>query len=153
LCCGNRIFAYLETADKAVGNVILKEMSSLVVNAGPTPHILVVVLSFALVEDGCTNTPHDNAEDEESNSKDSVVRGNLFGSMMTSSPVGDNDKDGHDQGNTGDGEQKDLRPDFGVVGPWWEAVSWCETLCGVEDGESTCDHGKNDERAGKVDAS
>jgi hypothetical protein len=128
-------------------------MSSLVVDTRPTPHILVVVLRFALVESGCTGTPHYNAEDKESNSKDSVICGNLFSSMMTSSPVGDDDKDGNDQGQAGDGEQKNLRPDFGVLGPGWKVVPWCEILCGVEYGEYTCDHGKNDERAGKVDAS
>ena len=95
--------AYLKTADKCVGNVILKEMSSLVVNAGPTPHVFVVVLRFTLIEDGCTNTPHNDAEDEESNGEDSVIGSHLFGPMVTSSPIGDDDKDGHDQGNAGDG--------------------------------------------------
>ena len=71
-------------------------MSSLVVNTGPAPHVFVVVLRFTLVEDGSTDTPHDDAEYEECNSKDSVVSGNLFGSMVTSSPVGDDDEDGHD---------------------------------------------------------
>lgn len=127
-------------------------MSSLVVNAGPTPHVFVVVLRFALVEYGCTNTPHDDAKDEESNSKDSVVCRNLFSSMVTSSPVGDDDKDRHDEGDAGDGQQKNLRPDLGIVGPWWKVVPWCEVLCGVEDGKGTGDHGKDDERAGKVDA-
>lgn len=94
-------------------------MSSLVVNARPAPHILVVVLRFTLVERGCTNTPHDDTEDEKPDSKDCVVRGNLFSPMMTSSPVGDDDEDGHNQRNTGDREQEDLRPNFGVVGPWW----------------------------------
>jgi len=86
----------LKTADEAVGHVVLEEMSSLVVNTGPAPHVFVVVLRFTLVEDGSTDTPHDDAEYEECNSKDSVVSGNLFGSMVTSSPVGDDDEDGHD---------------------------------------------------------
>jgi len=86
----------LKTADEAVGYIVLEEMSSLVVNTGPAPHVFVVVLRFTLVEDGSTDTPHDDAEYEECNSKDSVVSGNLFGSMVTSSPVGDDDEDGHD---------------------------------------------------------
>ena len=90
------VSAYLKTADEAVGHVVLEEMSSLVVNTGPAPHVFVVVLRFTLVEDGSTDTPHDDAEYEECNSKDSVVSGNLFGSMVTSSPVGDDDEDGHD---------------------------------------------------------
>lgn len=128
-------------------------MSSLIVHAGPTPHIFVVVLRFALVESGGTDTPHDNTEYEECNSEDSVVSGDLFGSMVTSSPVGDDDDDGHEQRNASDGKQKDLRPNFGVVGPCRKTVSGCKSLGGVEDGECGCDHGKNDERAGKVDAS
>jgi len=86
----------LKTADEAVGHVVLEEMSSLVVNTGPAPHVFVVVLRFTLVEDGSTDTPHDNAEYEKCNSEDSVVSGNLFSSMVASSPVGDDDEDGHD---------------------------------------------------------
>lgn len=46
-----------------------------------------------------------------------------------------------------------MGPDFGVVGPWWKTVSWCEVLGSVEDGECGCDHGQNNQTAGKVDAS
>ena len=84
---------YLKTADEAIGNVILEKVTSLVVNARPTPHIFVVVLRFTLVEDGCTDGPHDDAEDEEADGKDCVVSGHLLGSMMTSSPISDDDED------------------------------------------------------------
>jgi hypothetical protein len=85
--------AYLKTADEGISNVILKEMSSPVVHARPTPHVFIVVLRFTLVEDGCTNTPHDDAEDEESYGEDGVVGSHLFGPMVTSSPVGHDDDD------------------------------------------------------------
>ena len=83
----------MKTADEGVGNVILKEMSSLVVHTRPTPHVFVVVLCFALVEGGCSYTPHDDTEDEECDGEDGVVGGHLFGSMVTSSPVGDDYND------------------------------------------------------------
>jgi hypothetical protein len=150
---GVLISAYLKTADKGVGDVILEEVSSLVVYARPTPHVLVVVLRFTLVKYGCTDGPHDDAEDKEPYSEDGVVSSDLFGSFVASFPVGDDDDDGHDQRDDSDGKQEDLRPDLGVLGPWWKAVSWCEGFGCVEDCECGCDHGKNDERAGEVDAS
>lgn len=84
---------YLKTADEAIGNVILEKVTSFVVNTRPTPHVFVVVLRFTLVEDGCTYGPHNDAEDEEADGKDCVVGGHLLGSMVTSSPVSDDDKD------------------------------------------------------------
>lgn len=91
------VYAYLKTADEAVGHVVLEQMSSLVVNTGPAPHVFVVVLCFALIEDSGTDTPHDDAKYEESDSEDGVVSGDLFSSMVTSSPVGHDDDDGHEQ--------------------------------------------------------
>lgn len=142
----------LQTADKAVGNVVLKEMSSFVVHAGPTPHVLVVVLGFALVEYSRTYGPHDDAEDEESDSKDSVVSSDFLCFPVTAFPVGDDDNDGDDEGESGDAEKQDLGPDHGILSPWRKAVSWCEMFCGVEYGECGCNHGENDETAGEVDA-
>lgn len=142
----------LKTADKTVGNVILKEMPSLVIDTGPTPHVLVVVLRFALVEHSGTDGPHDDAEDEESNGKDGVVSSDFLCFPVTSFPVGDDDNNGHDQGKGGNREKQDLGPDSGVLRPWWETVSWREGFCGVEDCEGCCDHGQNDETAGEVDA-
>jgi hypothetical protein len=147
------ISAYLKTADKGIGNVILEEMSSLVVHARPSPHVLVVVLPFTLVEDRGTYSPHDDAEDEESDSKDSVVSSNLFGSFVASFPVGDDDDNRHNQRDDSDGEQENLRPNLSVLCPWWKVVSWWEGFRCVEDSESGCDHRQDDERACEVDAS
>jgi hypothetical protein len=90
------VAAYLKTADKGIGDIILEEMSSLVIHARPTPHILVVVLRFTLVEESGTYSPHDDTEDEESDGEDSVVSGHLFSSMMSRSKVGADDE--HRQG-------------------------------------------------------
>jgi hypothetical protein len=145
--------AYLKAANKRIRNVILEEMSSLVVHARPAPHVFVVVLCFTLVQNSSTNSPHDDAEDEEANGEDSVVSCYFFGPIVASSKVCNHDNDGHDQRDTGDGEDDDLRPNLGVFGPWWKVVSWCEGLCGVEDGECGCNHGEDNQTAGKVDAS
>jgi hypothetical protein len=144
--------AYLKTADKRIGNVILEEMSSLVVYARPAPHVFIVVLRFTLVEDSCADSPHDDAEDEETNSEDSIVSCYFFGPIMASSGVCNHDHDGHDERDAGDGEDDDLRPDLGVLGPWWKVVSCWEGLCSVEDGECGCNHGEDNQTAGKVDA-
>lgn len=46
-----------------------------------------------------------------------------------------------------------MRPDLGILCPCWEAVAFREVFGCVEDGEGCCDHGKDDETAGEVDAS
>lgn len=87
--------AYLKTADEAIGDVILEQMSSFVVYTRPSPHVLVIIGCFALIEDGCTNGPHDDAEDEESDGEDGVVSCDFLCAAVTSFPVGNNDDDGH----------------------------------------------------------
>jgi hypothetical protein len=89
--------AYLETADKRIGNVILEEMSPLVVHAGPAPHVFVVVLRFTLVEYRCTDCPHDDAEDEEANCEDGIVSCDFLGSIMASFEVCNHNNNGHDE--------------------------------------------------------
>jgi hypothetical protein len=128
-------------------------MSSLIVYARPAPHVFVVVLRFALVEDSCADGPHDDAEDEETNGKDGIVSCYFFGSIVASSGVCNHNDNGHDERDTGDGEDDDLRPDLGVLGPWWKVVSCWEGLCGVENGECGCDHGEDNQTACEVDAS
>jgi hypothetical protein len=81
----------LKTADKRVGNVIFEEVSSLVVNARPTPHVFIVVVRFTLIQNRGSNSPHDNAEDEESNGEDGVVSCHFLGSIVASSEVCDHD--------------------------------------------------------------
>ena len=127
-------------------------MTPLVVDARPAPHVFIVILRFALVEDSRTYSPHDDAEDEETDGEYGVVGCYFLGSIVTSSEIRNHNYDRHDKGDTGDCQKKDLRPGLGVVGPWWKAVSLWKRFCSVENCECGCDHGKDDETAGKVDA-
>lgn len=95
----------LEAAKEAVLNIVLEEMLALVVQARPTPQIFVVIVHFALVEDTCSDSPHDDAEDEEANCKDGVVSGNFLGSVMTSSEISEKDNDGHGERDAGNDEK------------------------------------------------
>ena len=127
-------------------------MASLVVYAGPTPHVLALSLRFALVEDTGADGPHDDAEDEETNCEDGVICGYLFCLVMTLSSICDQDENTHEERNAGNDENGDLRPDWGVLGPRWEVVPGSEVLGCVEDGEGGGKHGQNDETAGEVDS-
>lgn len=141
----------LKTANKAISDIIFKEMPALVVYARPAPHVLVVVLRFTLVEDCCTNSPHDDTEDEETDGEDCVVSCDLLRSAMSSFPIGNNDDDGHEKRDTGDSQKSNLRPDLGVLGPRWKVVALRKSLGGIEDGECCCDHGQDNKTAGEID--
>ena len=99
-------------------------MSPLVVYTGPTPHVFIIVLCFALVEDSCTYGPHDDAEDEETNGEDGVVGCHFLGPVMASSEVRDHDSDRHNKRDNSDSQKKYLGPGFGIIGPWREVVSF-----------------------------
>ena len=77
----------LKVASKSVSDVVLEQMPPLVVNARPSPHILAVALRLALVQNTSADCPHDDAEDEEGNGKDGVVRCNLFCSPVTTAAI------------------------------------------------------------------
>jgi hypothetical protein len=87
----------LKTADECVRDIVLKQVPALIVYAGPTPHVFVVILCFTLVEDCCSHSPHDDAENEESDGEDGIVSGDLFGSIMATSTISDHDNDRHDE--------------------------------------------------------
>lgn len=80
--CGN---AYLEPAHERVGYVVLEQMTALVVYTRPSPHVFIAALRFTLIEDGGTDGPHDDAEDEESNGEDGVVSGDFLCSIVPTS--------------------------------------------------------------------
>ena len=79
--------AYLKTADEGVGDVVLEQLASRVVFAGPAPHVFSLALRFALVQDASANGPHDDAEDEEGDGEDGVIGCYLFRPVVASSCV------------------------------------------------------------------
>lgn len=62
------------------------------------------------------------------------------------------DEDGEGEGETGDDEERDLRPQRRVFGPGREAVAGREAAGGVEDLERCDEEGEDDEGAREVDA-
>jgi hypothetical protein len=76
--------AHLKTADKRIRDIVLEQMSPLVVYTRPAPHVFAFALGFALVKNSGTNRPHDDAEDEEANSENGVVRCDLLCSPVPS---------------------------------------------------------------------
>lgn len=96
---------FLETADESIADVVLEELSSFVVFAAPAPDILATAVVPAVVEDGGAYRPHDDAEGEEEDGKDSVVDGRFLGALVPSSPIGVKDSQGEDKRDTGDDQE------------------------------------------------
>jgi len=87
----------LKSANQIVRNSVLEESLASIVFATPSPDILASTVLFALVQDCSSNSPHDNAEDEKSDGKGSVVNCHFLSSAMTASPVSVKDDDAHEQ--------------------------------------------------------
>lgn len=60
-----RRVTHLETAQKSVVNHIVVDLLTRILGAGPTPHVFAVTRGFRVLVDGCTNDPHNEAEEEE----------------------------------------------------------------------------------------
>lgn len=100
----------LEAADERVVDVFLEERFARAVLAAPAPHVLRVAAFAGFVEDDGADGPHDGAEDEGTDRKDSVVDGGFFGSSTTAAVVEKDDAKGHGERDAGDAEQGYLRP-------------------------------------------
>lgn len=75
----------------------MEERFALVVFAAPSPDILTLSIGLALVQDSCSNTPHDDTKDKEKYGESSVIDGDLFGSVVTSSCVAPEDDETHEE--------------------------------------------------------
>lgn len=75
--------AYLKTAGQRIRNIVFEEVAACIVDARPAPHIFAVTLSLALIEESSADGPHNDAEDEEANCEDGVVRCHFLSSPMT----------------------------------------------------------------------
>ena len=89
---------------------VFEEGATLVVVAGPAPHVLFVAVGFAVVEDDGCDDPHDGGEDEETESEGAVVEGDFLSFVMPASEVVPEYEEAHDEGYTGDAEDDDLWP-------------------------------------------
>lgn len=101
---------YLKSADEGIVDVLLEEIFPFAILARPAPHVFTVAVPPAFIQYRCANCPHDNAEDEEPDSKDGVVDRGLFGSSVTAPPVRIYDPKRHSQRDACDAEKSDLGP-------------------------------------------
>jgi hypothetical protein len=58
-----------------------------------------------LIENCCTHSPHDDAEDEESDGEDGIVGGDFFGSVVATSTISNHDNNRHDKRDAGNGKE------------------------------------------------
>lgn len=100
----------LQAADERVVDVLLEERFARAVLAAPAPHVLRVAAFAGFVEDDGADGPHDGAEDEGTDCKDSVVDGGFLGSSAAAAVVEKDDAKGHGERDAGDAEQRYLRP-------------------------------------------
>jgi len=79
--------SYLHAANQRIFDIILEELSSLVVLACPTPDILsVAVVLRGLQYDG-TDNPHDDTENEKSHGEGGVVNCDFLCSPVTATEI------------------------------------------------------------------
>lgn len=143
--------AYLKTAHQRVIDLVLEEVGAVVLDAGPTPHVLVLAVVLAELEDTGSHRPHDHAEDEPAHGEKRVVHAYLLRPVMTTAAVTDKDTDADEERDAGAGENDVLRPGAGAFGPCGKTVHGRETSGSVEDGERCRKHGEDDETAAEVD--
>jgi hypothetical protein len=131
----------------------LKYFTSLIVFAAPSPNIITSTIRLALRENGCSDTPHDDAEDVKGDYKGGIVDGNLFRSLMPAFPVAVENDEAREERDAGNRKQHLLRPGLGVGCPGRDFVSGWECPGGVEDCERGGEHSEDDETAREVHSS
>ena len=144
---------YLKAADELIVNLLAEEIRSVVLNASPSPHVLILAVVSRVLKDAGSHGPHDHAEDEPTDGKHGVVNPDLLGPLMTSAAIPDKDDDAEQEREAGAAEDDLLRPRGGVFGPWWETVHRREGSGSVEDGERGRDHGQDDQAAAEAHTS
>jgi hypothetical protein len=79
----------------------LENIASLVVLAAPSPYIITSAVRLALRENGCSDAPHDDAEDVKCNYKGGVVDGYLLRSLMPAFPIAVENNEACEERDTG----------------------------------------------------
>lgn len=77
----------LQSADEVVLNFLLEEALALIVDAGPSPHVLIVGVVLRALKNSGGNAPHDKADNEEAHGKSRVVHRRLLGASVSAFPV------------------------------------------------------------------
>jgi len=131
----------LKAADERVVNVLLEECFARAVLAAPAPHVLPVAGFAGLIEYDGAGDPHNGAEEENADRKDSVIDGGFFGSSTTAAEHEKHDTKRHSERNTGDAEQGYLWPYLVSRCPRREFAPRREAFCGIEYGEGGGYHG------------
>lgn len=142
---------YLKSANQSIVNLVLVHVGALVIDAGPSPHILVVVARPRVLVERSSDGPENHGDNEPADSKHRVVGGDLFRSPMSTAAVREEDDDTGNQRNTSHGQHKLLGPGVRVLGPRRHSTLRRQRLGGIEDGEGSGEHRQNDQTAAEVD--
>lgn len=101
---------YLKSANQRIIHLVLKQLTPLVVDARPAPHILIIAVVLRALQDAGRDTPHHDAEDEEADSEDGIVHGRFLRSSVAASPVCVEDHQAKSERDTSGHEDDILRP-------------------------------------------
>lgn len=90
---GSGVLSYLKSADESIVDLVMEELRSVVVDAGPSPHVLVVAVVASELQDASRRRPHEHGEDEIAACEERVVHANFLSSRVTAAAVADEDED------------------------------------------------------------
>lgn len=79
--------ANLETAKKRVVDRVGVDLFARVLRTGPSPHVFLMSGVLGVLENGCADNPHNEAEEEETDRECGIVDGDLLGATMSAFPV------------------------------------------------------------------
>lgn len=82
----------------------------MILNARPTPHVLVLAVVATKLHDTCCQCPQDHAHDEPTDGEKGVVDANLLRPLVATTAVADEDEDANSKRNAGGSQDKLLWP-------------------------------------------
>lgn len=142
----------LQAADQGVVNLLAENIGTSVVDARPTPHVLVLRVVLRVLENASRDHPHDHAEDEPGDGKHGVVSADLFSTLVAAAAVGNEDDKAGKERHAGHRKNQLLWPGVGPLRPRGHLGLSGQRLGGVENGKGRRHHGEDDERTAEVDA-
>ena len=91
------MYAYLQSANQVVVDLVLEKGLALSTLTRPTPQVFALAAGFGLVQDGGADDPHDCAEDEEADGEHGVVSGSFLSALVAALAISCENTDGEDQ--------------------------------------------------------